>query len=333
MWRARYLTPDGKKRSAGTYAHKAMALRKGAAKEDDAHKFRNRDHDASKRAWGDWCDHWWATRDVAPSTLVMERVVVEKHLRPKWGKVSLDSITRHDVRAWVAELRSKGLSPNSISRYLTVFTSSLSAAVDAEILSAHPALNIKFDRGDVDAQRYFTHDEEARLMEVLSERDGAVVHLLLYTGMRWGEMLGLQIKRVDLKRRNIRIAEVWDSTTKTLRAYPKGRHVRDVPIFADTIPYLNELVGGRSDGFVVADRLEIHNWRNRVWKVALEDAGLGHARIHDMRHTYASWLLQNGIPLAEVGKLLGHASPTTTQRYAHLADIPRDHIFAALSAR
>lgn len=333
MWRARYLTPDGKKRSAGTYTHKRMAERKGAAAEDNAHKFLNRDSDASKRTWGDWCDHWWSTRDVAPSTLVTERAVLEKHLRPKWGKVALKDITRHDVRAWVAELRAKGLSPNSISRYLTIFTGSLSAAVDAEILSAHPASNIKFDRGEVDAQRYLTHEEEDRLMAVLSERDRAVVNLLLYTGMRWGEMMGLQIKRVDLKRRNIRIAEAWDSTTKTLRSYPKGRHVRDVPIFPDTVPHLEALIDGRTDGFAVADRLEIHNWRNRVWNAALEDAELGHVRIHDMRHTYASWLLQNGVPLAEVGKLLGHTSPATTQRYAHLADTPRDHIFAALSAR
>lgn len=333
MWRARYLTPTGKKRSAGTYTHKRMAERKAASAEDDAHKFRNRDNDASKRSWGDWCDHWWETRAVSPGTLIRDASPLKNYLRPKWGDIALQDITRHDVRVWIAELRDKGLAPSSIDRYLSIFTASLSAAVDAEVLPVHPALNIKFDHGEVDVQRYFSHKEEKRLMKALSEADQALVHVLLYTGMRWGEAMGLQVKRVNMKRRNIRIAEVWDNRTKSLRAYPKGRHIRDVPIFPKTMPYLKELIGERTDGFVFAQREDIDNWRKRVWDVALEEAKLGQARIHDTRHTYASWLLQNGVPLAEVGKLLGHASPATTQRYAHLANTPKDHIFAALSAK
>lgn len=72
------------------------------------------------------------------------------------------------------------------------------------------------------------------------------------------------------------------------------------------------------------------NWRKAVWLPAIKRAGLAGTKIHDLRHTYASWLLQAGVPLAEVGKLLGHADPSTTQVYAHLAETPTAHIFAAL---
>jgi integrase len=328
-WQARYKTPDGKKHSAGTFDHKTMALRKAARAEDDAFKFQNRDANAGKRTWGEWCDHWWSTRSVSPGTLSRDASPVRKYLRPRWDDVPLNDITRHDVRAWVNELN-RTLAPSSVSRYLAIFTSSLTAAVDAEVLMMHPALNIKFDHGEVDVQRYFTHGEANALIDALPETERGFVHTLFYSGMRWGELVGLEIRRVDLRRRNMRVAEVWDNRTSSVRQYPKGRRIRDVPIFDDTIPYLEEAIGLRKSGFVFQERRNIDNWRKRVWDRALNTAELGSARIHDTRHTYASWLLQNGVTLAEVGRLLGHASSATTQRYAHLAESPRDHIFAAL---
>ncbi|MCD4853633.1 tyrosine-type recombinase/integrase [Arthrobacter sp. AK01] len=76
--------------------------------------------------------------------------------------------------------------------------------------------------------------------------------------------------------------------------------------------------------------VNLDNWRKRVWLPALEAAGIDHARPHDLRHTYASWLIQSGVSIKEVGRLLGHASPMTTERYAHLADIPAEQISEAL---
>lgn len=75
--------------------------------------------------------------------------------------------------------------------------------------------------------------------------------------------------------------------------------------------------------------LDIDNFRKR-WDAACKAAGVGLVRPHDLRHTYASWLLQNGVSLAEVGRLLGHISPATTARYAHLSKTPADAVLKVL---
>lgn len=69
-----------------------------------------------------------------------------------------------------------------------------------------------------------------------------------------------------------------------------------------------------------------------VWRRAVERARVGDARPYDLRHTFASWLLQAGLPLAEVGRMMGHAWAQTTMIYAHLAEVPSAAVLAALAA-
>lgn len=71
-------------------------------------------------------------------------------------------------------------------------------------------------------------------------------------------------------------------------------------------------------------------WSKRVWWPTVEAAGVGHVRIHDLWHTYASWMLHEGVPLDEVGKMLGHRNAATTQRYAHRREEPSAAVLVAL---
>lgn len=322
-WQARYTLPDGRKRSAGAFVHKARAQKEAAIAEGEAASLGWRDPRAAQKTWGEWRETWWATRGVAPGTLARDLSPLNKHLRPQWDAVPLVDITRHSVKSWAASLARQGLAPSSVQRHLHVFSASLTAAVDAEVLVTNPAYRLKLPGGQTDVHRYLTRDEAGALMAEFA--DPAFVALLLGTGLRWGEAAGLQWKRIDLERGKIRVAEVWDDKTSSLKAYPKGRKIRDVPLpdwVAEQLPSGSGLVFGE---------MIYTNWRKRQWLPALERTVLGHVRPHDCRHTYASWLIQDGVSLAEVGRLLGHVSPTTTQRYAHLADAPREHILRAIS--
>lgn len=310
-------------RSAGTFPHKKRALAEATAREVEASLPGWRDPRAAGRKWGDWCDAWWPTRSVSESTMRSDESALTKHLRPRWGNVPLADITRHEVRAWAAQLRRDGLAESSVRRYVQILSASLSAAVDAEIIASNPAFRLKLPMGEIDVVRYLTRDEVGEILDAApTDRDQALIALLVGCGLRWGEAVGLHAHRVDLRSGRLRVVEVWSTRTRSLKPYPKGRRARTVPIpfwVAEKIaPFMHA-------GDLLFPDVDINNWRKRVWAHLPTDA-----RIHDLRHTYASWLLQDKVSLAQVGKLLGHVSPSTTQRYAHLAEEADESILMAL---
>lgn len=334
-YRGAYRLPDGSKRSAGTFDHKKAAMNAAAAAEVDAAALGWRDPRAGARTWGDWVGEWWPTRDVEPSTLLRDESRRKTHLDDRWGAVPLVDITRHDVKAWAAELLLR-MAPASRDRCVALLSASLVAAVDAEILTANPAARLRLATADNTRERYLTKDEAFALLDEIPEGvHRAVGAMLLGTGVRWGEAAGATVQRLDVRGRQFRIAETWDDKLKQVKDYPKGRRRRTVPVPDWTLEHVDPLVARRKTGFLFLSAddtpLDHHNYYKRVWTPAAKRAGLDDLHLHDARHSYASWLIQDGVPLEEVGRLLGHVSPLTTRRYAHLAETPSASVLSALS--
>jgi integrase len=268
------------------------------------------------------------------------------HLDPRWKAVPIGSITRHDVKAWAADLARAGVSPSTVQRIVHLFSASLNAAVDAEVIPSNTAARIKLPKGAQAPERFLTRDEyDAILDQLPTARDQLVANLLVNTGLRWGEMAGLHTARVDLNRGLFRVAEIFSEAAGQIKAYPKGKRLRDVPLTPQLVTAVRAVTlrttcgvqhsaGICRSGLVVTTGrgapMRDSNW-SPVWREAVERAGVGHVRIHDLRHTYASWLLQAGVPLAEVGQLLGHVSTQTTAKYAHLVALPSAAVVAALA--
>lgn len=324
-WRGLYRDGNRKTRSAGTYPHERKALLMAEAKEGESRLPGWRDPRAASRKWGDWADEWWDKRNVAPGTLRRDRSHMNNHIIPKWEKTALADITRHDIKAWAATLAKDGLGESSVYRVVSVFAASLAAAVDAEILASNPAYRLKLPNGEKDVVRFFTRAQVDSFIERTDAvADRTLIGLMAGCGLRWGEANGLRRRRYDPQRHMIRVAEVWDTRTKQMRDYPKGRKVRDVPVPGWVADLMDEQTRGVGEEERVLD-LPPAWWRKHVW-VPLNTGG----RVYDLRHTYASLLLQAGIPIAEVSRLMGHSSISITERYAHLADQPFDAVLAAL---
>lgn len=347
-YRAAYRDAAGKQRSAGTYTHKAAALRAAAAKEVEVRKRTRRDPDAWKQPWGEWADTWVASRNVAATTAKSDAIRLRLHLRPRWGDVPVGEITRHDIKAWIADMRRDGRSNETIKRIVHLMSASLVAAMDAEIIESNPAARLALPGGAKEQERFLTHEEYDAIREQLpSEVDQLIADMLVNTGLRWGELAGLHWNRVNLLHGKIRVVETYSEVGNRIKAYPKGKRVREVPLPVEIVKALGK-PSGRSACAVEHEAgtcrsplvftsnegagLRHSKWSD-VWRDAVERADVGHVRIHDLRHTYASWLLQNGISLAEVGRLLGHVSTQTTARYAHLEETQWDDVRSALSRR
>ena len=350
-YRGVYRDAHGKRRSAGTFTHKPKAERAAAAREEQARKTMRRDPEAFKRSWKSWCDEWWPTRNVEASTLKIDAGRRDRHLMPMWRDEPIGAITRQDVKAWAARMASDGVGPTTVQRCVHLFSASMVAAVDAEIIDANPAARIKLPGSPKAQERFLTREKYATLLDHMpTDMDRLVLEVGVHTGLRPGEWAGLHWNRVDLDRGLIRVVETFDESGGRMKAYPKSKKVRDVPLTAELVERLRaerDSRGDLRDGCKVPHAvgecrsslvlrtaggsvLRNSNWSPK-WRASVIHADIGHVRPYDMRHTYASWLLQAGVPLAEVGRLMGHVSPQTTAIYAHLAAPPNEAVRAALA--
>ncbi|MGZ0094890.1 tyrosine-type recombinase/integrase [Microbacterium arborescens] len=292
---------------------------------------------------------------MEPSTAQNERSMLENHLLPAWRDVPLSDITRHSVQAWATRLTKENVgeddepryrAPASVRRYLNVFVSSMTAAIDAKLLAENPAVRIKLPPPPPGKQVFLTREQYADLADAVPlVRDRAVLDFLVGTGVRWGELAGLHLHRLDLGNGLVTVADVTDGSE--IKPYPKGRRQRLVPVLQWSVDHLELPLprgcgtphrdGGRCPSGLVfpAPRggvMDDRNFTRRVLQPALKRAGLDHLgfTLHDLRHTYASWLAQDGVPLGRIAELLGHRSTVTTEIYQHFATPRADDIAYAM---
>lgn len=255
-----------------------------------------------------------------PSGLESVRVYLRARILPAFGAMAVHEIGAEDVAAWFdAFSREK---PGGANRALEILRAMMYRAEEWgwRERGANPCLGI--GRNPARRVARFLHAGElARLGRALDAHAGrwpeavAAIRLLALTGCRRSEILNLRWG--DIGPRAIRLP---DSKTGP-RTVPLGSAARAV---LDTVPGPRHAGASLFPTFA-HDRVRHDRLRHR-WHVLREYAGIGNARLHDLRHTLASQAVMSGENLPLVGQLLGHRRHATTARYAHLAD---DHVLAA----
>lgn len=242
--------------------------------------------------------------------------VLRVHIRPKWGKKRLDEITTPDVAKWLAELRQSGKAPATVEKIRIVFNRSFELALRWQTpgVKFNPVRGIARPKYNNARDRFLTSDDAARLLKAceasLNPQLKNIVGLLLLTGARKRELLDAKWEHVNLDRK------VWlipMSKTGKARYVPLSRAALDI---IDQLPRFDKCVWLLPNPKTKKPFTDIKH----PWETAREAAGLDGLHIHDLRHSAASFMINAGIDLFAVGKVLGHADHQSTMRYAHLAN-------------
>jgi integrase len=248
----------------------------------------------------------------------------------RWGDTRLDRVTYGDVVLWVAELTDRGLSPSRVTQTLLCLKQVLALAVMDGRLARNVAEHVKAPRSRKTEPRFLTHAEVARLADACG-RHRAFILTAAYTGLRWGEIRALRVKRVDLERGRIDVAEAMPDESVVLDT-PKNHKRRTVPVPRFVVEELALQVEGRSPDDLVftnsdGGMLDQSNFRRNVWKPAVTACGFDWLTPHDLRHTTASLAVSAGANVKALQRLLGHASATVTlDTYSGLFDSDVDAV-------
>lgn len=243
-----------------------------------------------------------------------------KQLRKVFAGRTLETLKRADVSAYIAKRKGDGVGPATINRELDVLSAAINYAAkrwDWNIPNPAAGMSLKQPEGRL---RWITRAEVDALIR-MAEQEPKTPHLADFirlavnTGCRKSELLGLEWDRVDLRGNSLRL---------------EGKHTKNgkrrfVPLSGEARQALLNRARFRAENYPASPWVFSHKNGTRIEAVhhgfasLCRRAGIKDFRIHDLRHTCASWLVSAGIPLREVQELLGHASIQMTERYAHLA--------------
>ena len=275
----------------------------------------------------------YATVQVKPSTLLNYRSMLTSSLIPFFGAVPLASIRTADVQRYVAERMASGVRPATAQKPLVLLKGMFKQAVEWDFLRVNPAQVVKGPRLDHPEMDFLTPDEIRALLEALDPEWRPLFFTAIFTGMRLGELLALQWSDLDWLGGTIRVRRsVWHGAFQEPKSRGSVRTIGMSPLLTGVLMEHrvtaawneHDLVFTTADGALI----DPSNVRNRVFEPTLHKAGLRKMRIHDLRHTFASLLINQGENLKYVQQQLGHASITTTvDRYGHL--MPDAHVGAS----
>lgn len=256
------------------------------------------------------------------------RWVLRGDIEPALGAIPLSALTRDDISRWLEAMRGAGSSGKTIANKHGLLSSALNAAVRAGHIGSNPAAGARLPRTERPEMRFLTHDEFAQLLGHVPEPWQPMVRFLVASGARLSEVTALRPADVNRGDNTVRIGRAWKRGPGGYEVGPPKtkRSVRTINVPAsvlDALDYTGEWLftnpgrGNRAAGGPVRPP----NFRANVWWPANKRAELAppRPRIHDLRHTCASWMIVAGVPLPVVQSHLGHESINTTiGLYTHL---------------
>lgn len=248
----------------------------------------------------------WGVSNYSPASMYMYRAYLKQFERLV-GDPLLTEISPYHADRY-KQIRLKSVSPASVHIEMRTLKAALNVALRWKLIQENPFKAVSLPKVPQKAPLHFTREDFEKILDHLEHgwmKD--LVILALMTGLRRGELMALESKDVDLERRLLFVRNKESFKTKT------GKE-RILPLNGIAVEILQrrtaELGGGKLFPFTA-------NYAYHKFYRACKLAGVPHTRFHSLRHTFATWLVERGISIREVQKLLGHSRITTTEIYEH----------------
>ncbi|WP_375210520.1 tyrosine-type recombinase/integrase [Hyphomonas jannaschiana] len=243
-----------------------------------------------------------------------QRAMFTKSILPKLGSKKVEDVTFNDCERLHRKLTEDR--PIRANRVIEVLRKNFNLAIKWGWIERNPAIGIERNP-ETKRERFLSEDEIRRLLEALDRHTQTTscdaIKMMLFTGCRRGEALNARWDQFDDDLR------IWTKPAATT----KQRRLHRVPVSALVTKMLGRRREEAETEFVFAGQSgNALTDVKKTWKAVSEAAGLDDVRLHDLRHTFASVAVSQGMSLPIIGALLGHTQTQTTARYAHLFDEP-----------
>lgn len=296
---------------------------------------------SDKILFADWVDKWLEhhAREVAEVTMQSYRQYVKKHIGPYFRErgTILQDENRTDIQAYYDYLFQRGLSVNTVKHHKNVLHASLRYAVEEGIISNNPAAAVRLPSiPKVEHSVYTVEQVQKLLAAVKDEPLYPVIYIAANFGLRRSEVLGLEWSAIDLDAQTMTIRKTVSKVTKEVvaeRTKTKSSY-RILPIPAPCAEFFRALKHQQLlDRVAMGPEYDVNDWVckqkngnpfhgdyiNHKFPALLKKYGLEKVTFHELRHTFASLMIVNGIDLKRVSELMGHSSiKVTADIYGHL---------------
>jgi integrase len=282
-----------------------------------------------RTTFGEWVDRWLDTTvNLRANTKAGYRGVLRHYLRPTFDPYPLARIDPLTVRTWLAKLEADGVGQASRAKAYRLLSRILAAAVEARYLAVNPCTIRRAASDGTPEMRIATVEQVAEVASRVPPHYRALVLLAAFGGLRWGELVGLRRKRVDLDRGTVTVAEQLVEVNGAFSVGPPksaaGRRTVTLPavVVEALAEHLRRYTARSPEAFVFMSSQGTHlrrsNFNRRVWQPATQAAGVEGLRVHDLRHTAGTLATAAGGSLREVMRRLGHSTTAAAVRYQHV---------------
>lgn len=230
-----------------------------------------------------------------------------KALSARLGQKLVGELTKHEVQQFVNARKQDEVKPATVNRELACLKHMFTKAVEWEYVTTNPLTGFKLLPENNQRTQVFSTSDLERLFQHLEPEAAAIVFFALQTGMRKGEIINLVWTDVDFEQSQV-----------TVRTSKNGKP-RQIPLLADMITLLQSLPRDSEFVFSLSGRATRCNKLRMMFEQARDKAGLAGMHFHDLRHTFATQLVNNNAAVFTVKELLGHATLAMTLRYTRVA--------------